>query len=120
MISPVLGAVSVSGSPVLVDGFLCAIASFTVGSGEPVFAGHYPSFPLFPGVCVVECVHRAAVSLFGGSLVAMDSVRFQGPVVPGDVLTIALKWRDGVCAAEVTTPRGPAASVKLQYSGGAG
>ncbi|HZN18863.1 MAG TPA: hypothetical protein VFB84_11915 [Micromonosporaceae bacterium] len=38
------------------------LAVVRVDPAEPVFAGHYPGFPIFPGVCVVECVHRTALA----------------------------------------------------------
>ena len=39
-----------------------ARAEVRIDPSEPVFAGHYPDFPIFPGVCVVECVHRSALA----------------------------------------------------------
>ncbi|MEU4213035.1 hypothetical protein AB0F13_24090 [Streptomyces sp. NPDC026206] len=98
-----------------------AAARVAVTAAEPVFAGHYPDFPIFPGVCVVECAHRAATATAPGpaELAAVVSARFAGAVYPGDVLDIALAWRpdgDGWrCDATVTTERGKAASVRLRY-----
>ncbi|WP_338058300.1 hypothetical protein [Streptomyces antioxidans] len=116
-VSPVAAGVTVT-SPLL-DG--SAEARVAVDAAEPVFAGHYPDFPIFPGVCVVECAHRAALSaapeLVG--LAAVDSARFSGAVYPGDVIDIRLTWRrrgDGWrCSASAATARGVAASVRLRY-----
>ncbi|MFF5205882.1 3-hydroxyacyl-ACP dehydratase FabZ family protein [Streptosporangium sp. NPDC000396] len=105
-----------------------ATTSVGISAGEPVFAGHYPGFPIFPGMCVVECVHRSALATVpagaeGLLLSAMESTRFVGSVHPGDELTIALKWSgDGDmwrCAAEARTERGEAARVRLRYRAGA-
>ncbi|MFI1227153.1 MULTISPECIES: 3-hydroxyacyl-ACP dehydratase FabZ family protein [unclassified Streptomyces] len=97
---------------------------FRIEPDEPVFAGHYPDFPIFPGVCVVECAHRAAlaaVPVAGAalSLVALESARFTGPVMPGDVLTVRADWI--ACEggwkyrATASTVRGESAKVKLRY-----
>lgn len=125
--SPVTGVVDVTTSATESDGTWLATAQVKISSEEPVFAGHYPGFPLFPGVCLVECIHRAAgMTVPDGSalsLAVMDSVRLLGPVVPGDTVKISLTWRRGegsrwACAADAETERGRAASVKLQYETG--
>ncbi|MFF8034141.1 3-hydroxyacyl-ACP dehydratase FabZ family protein [Streptomyces sp. NPDC016626] len=100
-------------------GFAVAITD-----SEPVFAGHYPHFPIFPGVCVMECVRRAAETAPPPGtgelrLAAVESTRFLAAVHPGDELTVDITWspRGGGwrCAAKVATDRGPAASVRLRY-----
>jgi 3-hydroxyacyl-[acyl-carrier-protein] dehydratase len=89
---------------------------------EPVFEGHYPDFPIFPGVCVVECVRASADTTAPSGhlrLSAVESMRFSGPVFPGDELAVELKWRssglDWLCTAVASTTRGRAASVRLRY-----
>ncbi len=97
-----------------------------IDASEPVFAGHYPDFPIFPGVCVVECVHKSALATAPGgaalTLAALDSARFLGAVFPGDVLGVDLTWTaldDGwKCAAVASTDRGVAAKVRLRYRTG--
>jgi 3-hydroxyacyl-[acyl-carrier-protein] dehydratase len=100
---------------------------FGIDRSEPVFAGHYPDFPIFPGVCVVECAHRAALAAApaaaaGLSLAALESARFTGPVFPGDVLTVTAEWTavsgGWKYAATASTERGEAATVKLRYREG--
>lgn len=99
-----------------------AVTSVPISPDEQVFAGHYPGFPIFPGVCIVECVRRSAQlvpAVPGLRLAAVESTRFQNPVFPGDTLTTELAWSpDGSawrCRAEVRTARGPAAQVRLRY-----
>ncbi|MFI1258737.1 3-hydroxyacyl-ACP dehydratase FabZ family protein [Streptomyces netropsis] len=117
-ISPVAGPVSVV-SPRGEDG--SAATRFVVSPDEPVFAGHYPDFAIFPGVCVVDCAHRGALATAPEpvELAAVESARFTGPAFPGDVLDFTLKWRrkdgDWRLSATATTARGAAASVRLRY-----
>ncbi|MFK4151391.1 3-hydroxyacyl-ACP dehydratase FabZ family protein [Streptomyces fungicidicus] len=102
-------------------------AGFTVEitADEPVFAGHYPDFPIFPGVCVMECVRRAAESARpplteGLRLAAVESTRFTAAVHPGDELTVEVTWsprgEGWRCAAKVATANGRTASVRLRYA----
>ncbi|SFD60506.1 3-hydroxyacyl-[acyl-carrier-protein] dehydratase [Actinopolyspora alba] len=73
-------------------------AEVEVTPEEPVFAGHYPGFPVFPGVCVLDLVHRTAVQ--GGPpgrrvrLSGVRSAKFGAAVYPGDHLTIELRWTE--------------------------
>jgi 3-hydroxyacyl-[acyl-carrier-protein] dehydratase len=105
--------------PVADDG--TAEAAMDVDPTEPVFAGHYPHYPIFPGVCVVDSVHRGALATAptAVALASVESARFLGAVFPGDVLRMDLTWkRDGddwLCGGKANTGRGTAASVKLRY-----
>ncbi|MFR9673731.1 3-hydroxyacyl-ACP dehydratase FabZ family protein [Streptomyces sp. TR06-5] len=106
---------------------LSAVVTVAVGVEEPVFEGHYPHFPIFPGVCIVDCVHRGvlAVAQQAGMpeprLSAVESTRFVGAVYPGDLLAVRLELRDhdeGLrCRATASTDRGDAATVRLRYAG---
>ena len=67
-----------------------------LGINEPVFDGHFPDNPVFPGVLLVEAMAQAAGILgfksmgktpAAGSiyyLVGVDNLRFKRPCVPGD------------------------------------
>ncbi|WUT00003.1 hypothetical protein OHA46_26425 [Streptomyces sp. NBC_00708] len=100
-------------------------ARFTVGEDETVLPGHYPGFPIFPGVCLVECAHLGALATAPGDakdaeLAAVESTRFTGPVFPGDRVEIAMGWKrtpagEWQCRAKLTTDRGDAATVRLRY-----
>lgn len=100
------------------------VTEVVVDADQQVFPGHYPGFPIFPGVCVVECVHRgaqAAPPVPGArlELVAVESTRFRSPVFPGDTVRCEADWSpDGdawLCRARVDTARGRAAQVRLRY-----
>ena len=65
---------------------------------EPHFQGHFPSFPIMPGVLIIEAMAQASVAVIakqpdftpGGLvfLVGIDEARFKKPVVPGDTLIL--------------------------------
>ena len=72
-----------------------AKAKKCVTYNEPFFAGHFPQEPVMPGVLIIEALAQAgAVAIlslpenkgktayFGG----INSAKFKGKVVPGDVL----------------------------------
>ena len=67
---------------------------------SPFFNGHFPDYPVMPGVLIVEAMAQAA-GLLGfktmdktpqdGSIyyfVGADKLRFKRPVVPGDQLKL--------------------------------
>src|SRR6266446_3301646 len=72
-----------------------------VTTNEPFFAGHFPDFPVMPGVLIVEAMAQTAGVLvlhsLGGHgdklvlLVAIENARFRKPVVPGDQLRMEMK-----------------------------
>jgi 3-hydroxyacyl-[acyl-carrier-protein] dehydratase len=73
----------------------------SVTSNEPFFQGHFPDFPVMPGVLIVEAMAQAAGVLVLQSmpdrenklvlLVAIENARFRRPVVPGDTLRMEMK-----------------------------
>lgn len=82
------------------------VAIKNVTANEPHFQGHFPGFPIMPGVLVVEAMAQAGGALllpeipdrahrlmvFGG----IERARFRRPVVPGDQLRIEVNvivWR---------------------------
>src|SRR5581483_534847 len=68
---------------------------------EPHFTGHFPGFPVMPGVLIIEAMAQVAGVLIGklaphtrGKLMFLASVedaKFRKPVVPGDQLRIEMK-----------------------------
>src|SRR5579859_1331457 len=85
---------------------IVAIKNVTVN--EPFFAGHFPEFPIMPGVLIVEAMAQA-----GGAMLltevedrkdklivftGIEKARFRRPVVPGDQLRIEVvmvSWKEG-------------------------
>lgn len=82
------------------------VAIKNVTANEPFFAGHFPGFPIMPGVLIVEAMAQA-----GGAMLltevedrkdklivftGIEKARFRRPVVPGDQIRIEvvmLSWK---------------------------
>jgi 3-hydroxymyristoyl/3-hydroxydecanoyl-(acyl carrier protein) dehydratase len=64
-----------------------------IPAGEAFFAGHFPGNPLVPAVVILDYVVAAIERAFGAqrALSRIDSVKFLGPLRPGDELTIELE-----------------------------
>ena len=73
-----------------------------VSVNEPVFQGHFPGFPLFPGVYILEALAQTGGILMIKSLnleigkyaivfAGIDGARFKKPVYPGDQLILELE-----------------------------
>lgn len=82
------------------------VALKNVTINEPHFAGHFPGFPIMPGVLIVEAIAQAGGALLLTEIpdrdsklmvfTGIDSAKFRRPVVPGDQLRIevsVLNWR---------------------------
>lgn len=74
-----------------------AVGIKQVTINEPFFVGHFPGYPIMPGVLIVEALAQVgAVALlhqpdFAGKLAlfaGIDAVRFKKPVTPGDTLRL--------------------------------
>ncbi|HHJ64863.1 MAG TPA: 3-hydroxyacyl-ACP dehydratase FabZ [Aquifex aeolicus] len=73
-----------------------------VSVNEPFFQGHFPQFPLFPGVYILEAMAQVGGILMIKSLkleigkfaivfAGIDDARFKKPVFPGDQLLMELE-----------------------------
>jgi 3-hydroxyacyl-[acyl-carrier-protein] dehydratase len=68
---------------------------------EPFFSGHFPDFPVMPGVLIVEAMAQVAGVLVLRAipdranklvfLAGIDNAKFRRPVLPGDQLRIEMK-----------------------------
>jgi 3-hydroxyacyl-[acyl-carrier-protein] dehydratase len=118
---------------------IVAIKNVTIN--EPHFTGHFPDYPIMPGVLMVEAIAQAGGTLLLSEIpdrdqklmvfTSIENARFRRPVTPGDQLRIevtVLNWRsrvvkmggvitvDGkvVCDATVMCQMVPRAPQKIQ------
>ncbi|MDP9424811.1 MAG: 3-hydroxyacyl-ACP dehydratase FabZ [Actinomycetota bacterium] len=77
-----------------------AVGIKNVTQNEPFFQGHFPDYPVMPGVLIVEALAQVgAVGVmtleeFQGKLAlfaGIDGVRFRRQVIPGDVLRMEVE-----------------------------
>ena len=82
------------------------VALKNVTINEPFFQGHFPGYPIMPGVLIVEAMAQAGGTLLLSEIPDRDSklmfftgierARFRRPVTPGDQLRLeveVLAWR---------------------------
>jgi 3-hydroxyacyl-[acyl-carrier-protein] dehydratase len=90
-----------------------AVGIKNVSANEPFFQGHFPDYPIMPGVLIVEALAQTAgiaiavmeegsgkMGLFAG----IDGVKIKRQVIPGDTLRLEaeiLMYKMGVVKAKV-------------------
>jgi beta-hydroxyacyl-ACP dehydratase FabZ len=85
------------------DNRIVGIKNVTVN--EPFFTGHFPGFPVMPGVLIIEAMAQVAGVMVLAKipdrdsklvfLAGVDGARFRRPVVPGDQLRIEVQLVHG-------------------------
>lgn len=82
------------------------VAIKNVTANEPHFAGHFPGYPIMPGVLIVEAIAQAGGALLLTEIpdrdqklmvfTGIERAKFRKPVTPGDQLRVevdVLAWR---------------------------
>ncbi len=86
------------------DGDNSAIGIKNVTINEPFFQGHFPKFPVMPGVLLIEGIAQTAGALCVNNLgdnfepplvyfMTIDKARFRKPVLPGDTVHYHVRKR---------------------------
>lgn len=89
-----------------------AVGIKNVSANEPFFQGHFPGYPVMPGVLIMEALAQVGavvllkmpeyvghIAFYAG----LDEVKFKQQVVPGDQLRLEvelLKMKHGIGVAE--------------------
>lgn len=79
-----------------------AVGHKTIGYNEPHFLGHFPDYPVMPGVLIVEAMAQTAGAMVMHTLgldaksrlvyfMTIDRARFRRPVRPGETLRMPVK-----------------------------
>ena len=91
-----------------------AVGMKNVSANEPFFQGHFPDFPIMPGVLIVEALAQTAGIAIAmqeenkgklGVFAAIDGLKIKKQVFPGDTLRLEaeiLMNKMGVVKAKVT------------------
>jgi 3-hydroxyacyl-[acyl-carrier-protein] dehydratase len=80
------------------------VALKNISANEPVFSGHFPNFPVMPGVLIIESMAQAAAILAFVSaghkahsdnlyyFAGIDRARFKRVVIPGDQMRLEVNF----------------------------
>jgi len=82
------------------------VALKNITFNEPQFTGHFPDYPIMPGVLMIEAIAQAGGALLLNEIpdrdqklmvfTGIDDCKFRKPVIPGDQVRIevtVLNWR---------------------------
>lgn len=95
-----------------IDDLKSAIGIKNVTFNEPHFQGHFPDFPVMPGVTIVEALAQTAAVMVGVSLdladknlliyfLGIDNCKFRRKVIPGDRLELKVNVVRGKIGSKV-------------------
>lgn len=103
---PCVTAVIPHRPPMLLVDEICAFEAekeitcrLTLHEDKPFFSGHFPDYPIWPGVMTVEALAQSAAALVNLTqqktaeeslfiFMALEQVKFRNPAFPGDTLNL--------------------------------
>ena len=85
-----------------IEGGESAVALKNVTMNEPHFRGHFPGFPVMPGVLIIEAMAQTAAVVVVEALgkkaegkvvffMSIEEAKFRKPVVPGDAMHLHIQ-----------------------------
>ena len=95
-----------------IDNLKSATGIKNVTFNEPYFQGHFPDFPIMPGVTIIEALAQTAAIMVGVSLdlagknllvyfMSIDNCKFRRKVVPGDTLELKVSVLRGKIGSKI-------------------
>lgn len=84
---------------IIEEGKHCVGTRF-VSPDDPVFKGHFPGYPIYPAVLIIEALSQAGAALLMrmemykskiGFTMGIETARFRKPVRPGDTVRLAME-----------------------------
>ena len=95
-----------------IDNLKSATGVKNVTFNEPYFQGHFPNFPIMPGVMIVEALAQTAAVMVGVSLdmadknllvyfMGIDNCKFRRKVEPGDIIQLRVEVLRGKVGSKV-------------------
>ncbi len=104
------------------------VAELDVDPDLPIFEGHFPEYPVFPGVLIMEALAQAACCCLLadpareksiGYLTGIDKAKFREQVKPGDTVTLEadiIKANKRFCKTEVRASKDGKTVAEAQQS----
>jgi 3-hydroxymyristoyl/3-hydroxydecanoyl-(acyl carrier protein) dehydratase len=70
-------------------------STLVFAADHPAFAGHFPGFPIVPGVLLLDAMLHAAESSDAGVVTEIAAAKFLRPVTPDQVLALSCSGTPG-------------------------
>jgi 3-hydroxyacyl-[acyl-carrier-protein] dehydratase len=73
-----------------------SVFEFRFGADDPTFAGHFPGYPILPGVFQLEIARWASEQVLQCSLAIREikKGKFQRPILPAEIVRLELKLKE--------------------------
>ena len=81
-------------------------ASYRFREDEPFYAGHFPGWPITPGVILLECMAQCGVVLHGLYLLALEANRSEWSVQRTLLTDASIEWLASVHPGETVEVTG--------------
>lgn len=71
-----------------------AVLTLQMDADIVYFAGHFPGYPLLPGVTQIDWAifYGKKILATGARFAGMEVIKFQEPILPGSVVLLTLTW----------------------------
>jgi 3-hydroxymyristoyl/3-hydroxydecanoyl-(acyl carrier protein) dehydratase len=89
-------------------------STLVFAADHPAFPGHFPAFPIVPGVLLLDAMLHAAESSDAGVVTEIATAKFLRPVTPGQMLALSCSGAPGArLRASISHDGQPVVSAQL-------